>query len=196
MKKFNLIIGKRQIMISTLLLILAIAAYLNWLAAGDQSVKVMDVVESKKTESTTTNDDNSKNDDETESNYGEAVLVSAQPTTDYFNQAKMQKTATHDNTYEELNQIINSPGISPEKKNEAESKVLQLTEIKKQEETIENLIKIEGFEDCVTYIENNKVSTIVKAKNMSEAQAGKIKEIILRVTPQIKPYDIVVTPID
>ena len=106
MKKFNFIIGKRQIMVSTLLLILAIAAYLNWLAAGDQAITVMDVIHPKKTEISSQN-----NDAETDSanTYGATELVSGQSTNDYFNQAKLQKTASHAETSDELNRLISAP---------------------------------------------------------------------------------------
>jgi len=45
-KKFNLVIGKRQIVIASLLVTLSVAAFLNWqFATGDQAVTVMDVSE-------------------------------------------------------------------------------------------------------------------------------------------------------
>lgn len=189
MKKFNFIIGKRQIMVATLLLILAIAAYLNWLAAGDQSITVMDVLNPKKTEAVQQSSENENN-----STYGGTELVGSQQTTDYFNQAKLQKTASHAEISDELNKIINSPETSDSKKAEATDQALKLTEITKQEESIENQVKSK-FPDCITYIENDKVNVMVKTTEMDEAQAAQIKDIVINVT-NTKPYNIVITPME
>lgn len=205
MKKFNFIIGKRQIMVSTLLLILAIAAYLNWLAAGDQAITVMDVIHPKKTEISSQN-----NDAETDSanTYGATELVSGQSTNDYFNQAKLQKTASHAETSDELNRLISAPETPADKKAEASNQALKLAEIEKQEKSIENQVEAKGFSDCIAYVEKDKVSVMVKVKKaeesegqtnqtsgMTDAQAAQIKDIIINVT-NVKPYNIVVTPIE
>lgn len=211
MKKLNLIIGKRQIMISTLLLILAIAAYLNWLAAGEQSVSVMDAVNPKKTESAIT-----QNDSDSESNYGEAELVSTQttPNTDnYFSQTKLQKTRTRDDISEKLIEFINLKSTSEEKKQEAESKVLKLNEISEKETQIENQVRnTQGFSDCIatisiegdnTTLKENKdnktnkatsVQVAVKTQDMTDEQANKIKDIVKKVE-NVDPTNIVVIPI-
>ena len=190
MKKFNFIIGKRQIMVATLLLILAIAAYLNWLAAGDQSITVMDFLNPKKVETV-----QQSNNAETNSNYyGETELVGSQQTTDYFNQTKLQKTASHAELSDELNKIIHSPETSDNKRAEATDQVLKLTEIAKKEESIENQVKSK-FDDCVAFIDNDKVNVMVKTKEMTNEQAAQIKDIIINVT-NVKPYNIVIAPME
>lgn len=216
MKKFNFIIGKRQIMVSTLLLILAIAAYLNWLAAGDQSITVMDVLNPKKTDVSTQSSETETNPANT---YGATELVGNQTTTDYFNQAKLQKNASHAEASDELNKLINSPDTPTDKRTEATNQALKLAEIEKQERSIENQVMAKGFPDCVAYVEKNNVNAIVKVKKdetnenqnssetsenqnttndkakMTEAQAAQIKDIIINVTNE-KPYNIVVTPME
>lgn len=192
MKKFNFIIGKRQIMISTLILILAIAAYLNWLAAGDQSITVMDVLTPKKTE---TNSQNIENEEESNSNYGTAELVSSQTTTDYFNQAKLQKTTSHAETSDALQQIIDSKTTSDDNRNEATQQALKLAESEKKENSIENQVRTKGFEDCVAYVDKDNVNVVVKTKEMNPTQAAQIKDIIVNVTKE-KPCNIVITPME
>ncbi len=195
MKKINFVIGKRQIMISTLLLILAVAAYLNWqFTSSEQAVSIMNFVNAKKTASKSYAD----YDDETdgESNYGEAELVSnkTQTSNDYFNQAKLQKTASHAEASDELHRIMTDSESSTDKKNEATNQALKLAEIEQQENSIENQVRTKGFADCVVYVDNGKVNAMVKTEKMTADQAAQIKDIIVGVT-NVKPYNIVVTPV-
>jgi len=218
MKKLNFIIGKRQIMISTLLLILAVAAYLNWqFATNEQSISVMDVLNPKKTQNSpqSVGLNAAAND---ESNYGEAELVSNKIQadsaedknqndiqTDYFTQAKLQKEASRAETGEELQKTQSMPNISQETKEEAQRQYLKLTATAQQEQTIDSQVKAEGFSDCLSYISNNDtknedsndttVKVVVKTENqMTQAQAATIKDIVVGVT-NAKAKNIVVTPV-
>ncbi len=214
MKKLNFIIGKRQIMISTLLLILAVAAYLNWqFATNEQSISVMDVLNPKKTQTSPQSVELNTN---YESNYGEAELVSNkvpvetedenqnETKTDYFTQAKMQKDASRAETREELQKTQNMPNISPETKAEAQRQNLNLATIEQQENEIDSQVKANGFADCITYVTNKntnskdtpdpKVSVIVKTEQMTQAQAATIKDIVVGVT-QTEARHITVTPV-
>jgi len=99
MKKFNLIIGKRQIIIVALLITLSVAAFLNWqFATGDQAITV-------------TEDSTSEKKEEGSQNYGEAELVSKrtdnikkqnnQNDYDYIESLNLSKERNYDDRIEE-----------------------------------------------------------------------------------------------
>ena len=47
------------------------------------------------------------------------------------------------------------------------------------EVTIESLIKAQGFEDCVAYLDGESAKIVVKTEGLDKSQAAAIKEIIL-----------------
>ena len=50
------------------------------------------------------------------------------------------------------------------------------------EGTIESLVRAQGFEDCVAYLDGESAKIVVKTEGLSKAQAASIKEIILGET--------------
>ena len=81
MKKINMIVGKKQIVLAALVVILGVAVYLNWeFAKNDGQFDI--------TAGTTS-----------DKNYGDAALVNQ--TDDYFTQAHLDKQKTRDAPYRE-----------------------------------------------------------------------------------------------
>ena len=108
-KKLNLIIGKRQIIIVSLLVTLSVAAFLNWqFATGDQSIAV-----DEKKDSTT---------------YGETALVgkntkikeqndnkqSSNKLTNFIEQIKTTRDNTYEQKIEDNKEIIDSDRLKSE----------------------------------------------------------------------------------
>ncbi len=184
MKKINLIIGKRQIILSSLVLILGIAVYLNWqFSVGDDgAISVMDVLGTGKTQTSSAQ------------NYGEAELVSTPKINDYFTQARLDKKNSHDEAAEDINKLLSSSEISSDQRANATAQVLKITEMNEQETSIENQVKAKGFEDCVAYVEADRVNVTVKVKDMNAQQASQIKDIIVSTTG-VSASNIVITPI-
>ena len=44
---------------------------------------------------------------------------------------------------------------------------------------IENLIKAKGFQECMVYLENDKIDVLVKCTDMTDSEAAQIKDVIL-----------------
>ena len=45
--------------------------------------------------------------------------------------------------------------------------------------TIENLIRAQGFSDCVVYLDNDAAKIVVKSEGLEKGQVAAIKDIIL-----------------
>ena len=59
---------------------------------------------------------------------------------------------------------------------------VQVSKLIESEGTIESLIKAQGFQDCVAYLDGESAKIVVKTEGLDKAQAASIKEIILGET--------------
>ncbi len=191
-KKFNLVVGKRQIVIASLLVTLSVAAFLNWqFATGDQAVTVMDVSEKTKKDE----------EESSSSNYGEAELVSK--TTDkktnkiennLLKQARLDRATTMADAIDNTNNILKNQNLTETERNKAIEQSLQLTKKKNKQEAIESQIKTKNVvDDCVSFIEDNRVNVIVETDNLTDEKIAQIKDSVVSVT-NAPASNIVVTP--
>ena len=56
---------------------------------------------------------------------------------------------------------------------------VQMSNMIEKEGTIENLIKAQGFADCVVYLDKDSAKIVVKSDGLEKGQAAAIKDIIL-----------------
>lgn len=179
-----MIIGKKQIIIASLVLILGVAIYLNWqFASSDQALTVAEILGT---------------DTPTSSNatYGQAELVnSSEDANDYFDQARLDKQKSRDEESESLATIMNDPSLTDDQKSQATLEATNIAKMSEEETTIENQVKAKGFEDCIAYVDDSHVNVTVKAPDMDAAQAAQIKDVIINVTGT-DPSNIVVTPVE
>ena len=192
-KKFNLVIGKRQIVIASLLVTLSVAAFLNWqFATGDQAITVMDVSEKTK-----------KNEEENHSsNYGEAELVNKKTDkkigsvekNDYFKKEKIVRDSSYDDAIDNTNSILKNNNLSQDDRSKVLDQSLQLSEKKTQQEAIESQVKAKNLaDDCVSYGNGNRVNIYVKTGNLTDEKVAQIKDIVIGVT-DTSASNIVITP--
>lgn len=164
----NMIIGKRQIILASLVLALGIAVYLNWqFSSSGEDLSVTGELEEGK-------------------NYGDAQYVDKQFLPDdtvsadvYFAQARLTRTKSRDEAIETLTSMLKEADLTEEKKAEL---AVQATEVAKSieiEGNIENLIKAKGFEDCMVYLDGDQVNAVVKTAGLLDNEAMQIKDIIL-----------------
>ena len=174
MKKPTLIIGKKQIIMTCLTLMLAIAVYINYTTSPskmNKSGELIDVAEKGEIV-----------------NYGDTEFVNASPESyetkqiDYFAQARLDRMNGRDEAVQTLQTIIGGGDLT---ENEMVVNALDAVEVSKLiecEGTIESLVKAQGFEDCVAYLDGESAKVVVKTEGLDKAQAAMIKEIILGET--------------
>ena len=170
MKKPAMIIGKKQIIMTCLTLMLAAAVYINYSTApdikgGDDTVSVADT-------------------DDT-INYGDTEFVNAQPkpadvsSDDYFAQARLDKMNNRDEAVQTLQTMIGGGDVSEDEMVVNAIDAVEVSKLIESEGTIESLVKAQGFEDCVAYLDGETAKVVVKTEGLDKAQAASIKEIIL-----------------
>ena len=160
------IIGKKQLLIFTLVGALGLSVFINWYYSNPKQ----DIVEPELTE---------------KSNLGEAQYVNSNSITDsneFFNNANMNRTKAHDLAKENLNEIINNPNSSKETIDLAREKLFKISEQIKLEADIENIVKSQTNSQCLVTMSENNIEVILPKESINESLIVKIKNIILSKT--------------
>ena len=173
MKKPSLILGKKQIILSCLTLMLAIAVYVNY-ALSDH-----DLTTAEKTPSEGVT-------------YGDTAFVNAEaesvvlpdPATadnaaDYFAQARLERTASRDETVATLQSILGGGDQTEDELVTDAIAAVETSKLIESESTIESLIKSMGYQDCIVYLDGEGARVVVQSDGLDAAQAAAIKDVIL-----------------
>lgn len=186
--KAHIIVGKRQIIIAALVLILGAAVYLNWQmtdvpAVPDEAVDaeldpyLTDIAE---TGSEAAIEEGGSDGPEVKV-LGEAAFVNAEVLSGdaYFASARLARSKARDEAIETISAILNDDALSEADKQAASSKAMSLTDVIEAESRIENLIKAKGFADCMVYLTDSGASVVVKSDGLTQDQATQIKNIVV-----------------
>lgn len=167
MRKPNLIIGKKHIILACLTLILGAAIYMNYaIAPLDENLTAA---------GTGSGDTNSAE----AANYGDAAFVSTEGESDYFAQVRIARMTSRDEAVETLSAILGGGDLSGEETAVYTDKAVNLSKLSESENTIESLIKAQGFEDCVVYLNGTAANIVVKSEGLVPSEAAQIKDILL-----------------
>ena len=181
----NMIIGKRQIILASLVLGLGIAVYLNWqYASANLELPVV------------------ANPEEQADTFGEAQFVDAMPNAEmetepetFFVEAKMSRQKARDEAVETLADMLKDAELDEGQKAELTLRASDLAASIETEGKIENLIKAKGFDDVMVYYDTERADVIVKTPGLLSNEAAQIKDIILKET-EIAPQNITIMEIN
>ena len=170
MKKPVFIIGKKQIVMACMTMILGIAVYVNYVIADNSELKMADNI--------------SEGDEYGETqfvNAGESDLMDLSKVSaeDYFAQARIDKTTSRDEAVQTLQTVMGGGDIS---ENEAVVNALaavELSHMTELENKMESLIKAQGYKDCIVYLDENDARVVVQSDGLDTAKAASIKDIVL-----------------
>lgn len=183
-KRLNLIIGKKQIIIVGLTLILGVAIYVNYLVG--QNVK-SDI------------SGNKNNNSQSVGNYGDQQFVSSEKNNqipagntdsdakpvneskidEYFAQARLDKQASRAEAIEALQAIYGGGDSTQTELAVMAENAAALSGYIEKESKIENVLKAQGFNDVLCYLSENGASIIVKSDGLTTSQVAQIKNALL-----------------
>lgn len=167
--KMSVILGKKQIVLASLVTILGIAVYLNYVFAGTGNTDLL-TASSKSAE---------------EAHYGEAQLTQAEPAdgeSDYFASARLERRKARDEAIETLAQTLGADEMTDSEKELAAEKALQVSAQIESENKIETLVKAKGFTECLAYVDDGSARVIVQTEGLTAETANQIKNIIVEET--------------
>lgn len=169
-KRLNLIIGRKQIAVAGLAVLLGAAVYVNYL----YSAKPVETAESEKAETAT---------------YGEIrfvgadaegdIAIAASDSDEYFAQARLDKQKSRDESIEVLQSFYYGGDSTSEELAVISEDVRQVSGYIEAESRIESLLKAQGFSDALCYLTDSAANIVVKTKGLDTAQAAQIKSTLL-----------------
>ena len=171
-KRLNLIIGRKQIAVAGLAVLLGAAVYVNYLYSGSQQVKTSEPAETET------------------ANYGEikfvdtqlgdgTLSVGASASDEYFAQARLDKQQSRDESIEVLQSFYYGGDSTNDELAVIADGVMQVSGYIETESKIENLLKAQGFDDALCYLTGSTANVVVKTEGLNNAQAAQIKSTLL-----------------
>ena len=164
MKRLNLIIGKKQLVIASLTVLLGAAVAVNFAVSG-----------AKKNVSEKTAPVGGT------ANYGDAAYVSnsASGSDAYFAKARLDKQQSRDEAAQVLAAMYNGGDMTPDELSAVSANAKDLSDTIESEGRIETLLKAQGFSDALCYLSDNGANIIVKTDGLDAVGAAKIKSTLL-----------------
>ncbi|MBP1565005.1 MAG: SpoIIIAH-like family protein [Oscillospiraceae bacterium] len=175
MKKPALIIGKKQIIMACLTSVLAIAVYVNYVISDGAPDKGLSAENMSQSE-----------------DYGETKFVNAGQSDlanlenfenvsakDYFAQARIDKAASRDEAVQTLQSIMGGGDITENEAVVNAMAAVELSQMTELENKMESLIKAQGYNDCLVYLDEDDVKVVVQSEGLDTAQAAAIKDILI-----------------
>ncbi len=170
-KRINLIIGKKQLILGGLTVLLGVAVYANYLysTAGNEIPQQ----------------------DAAAGNYGDVRFVSSELTGEkeitvsstssdaYFAQARLDKQQSRDEAVEVLQSFYYGGDSTEEELAVIAQDVIQVGNYIETETKVENLLKAQGFAEALCYLSDSSANVIVKTTGLDNAQAAQIKSTLL-----------------
>ncbi|MEE1279777.1 MAG: SpoIIIAH-like family protein [Oscillospiraceae bacterium] len=164
--KLNMLIGKRQLILAGLVVVLGVAVYLNWEFSKNDLNLGTSGAESSKT-------------------YGETQLTDVKITETseaYFAQARLNRQKNRDEALESVQTMLQDTKLTDAQKSEISAKAAQIAELSQCETAIEELVKAKGFQECVAFVDGETASVVVSSDGLSDEQAAQIFDIVLGKT--------------
>lgn len=199
--------GKRELIMSALVVSLGAAVYVNWQFStnddklnagtdGDLGVAQYvnanissDTASSEKSESNTSSGNSDKDSANTSSkstssqNDKDSDTSSALSSVEeYFSKVRLERQQTQDELIELAEEIVNATDSSGSGKEEAVKHLNELSDTIQQQSNVENLIIAKGFDDCVAFIQNGECSIVVTGQELKSDLLIAIKDIVMGQT--------------
>jgi stage III sporulation protein AH len=200
---------KNQVIITALAIMIAVAGYLNFAEEKGSQIEDAIALEEGGEEVADADDDTTLTisdtvliDDEEEvaqatesdTDAGNAVLVSNTIGSDFFSAARLSREQTRAKNKEMLMEIVDNENVSEAQKEEAVNSIVELTEIAERETATESLLEAKGFSDVVVSIVDDSVDVIVNANELTEQEIAQIEDIVKRKT-EVGAENIVISPV-
>ncbi|KYH29815.1 MULTISPECIES: SpoIIIAH-like family protein [Clostridium] len=108
----------------------------------------------------------------------------------YFEEAQIIRDNNAAQALQNLKALIDDEHTSKEDRAELSKKYTNLALATTNQSQIETILKSKGYEDVLCYVQDNKVTVIIKSsKKLSESQQKQIQDVVMDVT-QIRDVEI------
>lgn len=172
-------LGRKQLVLASLVLALGAAVYLNWQFAGTNKLPVGDSESSASSQLGAAQLVNNA--------YVETVsddlLDSAQANTktDSFAEARMNRQTSRDEALELLDNVLEDVDADSEAKKAAVESASAMAQNILRESNVEGLLRAKGYEECVAYIADEQCSVLVSGE-LEDSDMLIVQEVVMEQT--------------
>lgn len=188
-KSSMIVLRRKQIVAVSLIVLVAVAGYLNWTFSSDSvdpDVATMYTEASKKLgEATMVSGDAQGGQQDAQGGEAGQPTSTPQAGNDYFSQAKMDRDIKRSESMEMLLELVNNPNTDSEARTNAENEVHKLASNTEIETNIENQIKAKGYANAVAFLINDpdgkasiSVAVATGPEGLNKQDAAIIQEIV------------------
>ena len=169
-KKFIEKVGKRNIVIAGVVLLVGLAVVLNVVIfAGRDS-----------------GFDGYDKDSGMSSSYGDETTAASADNNEpeqsvadsYFSSTQVSRARARDEALEVLQSVVDSAKTDEVAKTQALADISQIAKDMEAESNIETLVVAKGFEQCVAVISSGSINVVVKAETLTQSDIAIINEIV------------------
>lgn len=171
-------IGKRQIVLASLILALGAAVYLNWQFSDNELMKTSTNSVIGQAQLVNNQTDKSISNGEKENTKDKKASQGNMSADEYFADARTKRQKAQDQMAEMAKDILKSAESDENAKSKALESATKLANIYQQQTNIEELIKSKGFSDCVVFIQNKECSVVLKKNEVKDETNLVIKDIV------------------
>ena len=186
--------GKKELIMSALVVTLGAAVYLNWqFGANAENARAENIsdeelgqvhyvnAEIATTDSVLSNSNKKRPDsDASEKEKNSSVPLTNEE--EYFAKVRLERKKIQDDLIDLAKEIVEATDSSTKGKEEAVAHLNELSDIIQQQTNVENLIIAKGFDDCAVFIQNGECSVVVTGKELKSDTLLAIKDIVISQT--------------
>ncbi len=204
--KRKLILGKNQVVLSALVMMIAVAGYLNYIDQSQVGVSIaltdtgeiaaiigednlmptfandIEFIETVENPSIVSETVTLNLAEDEEATPGEAIFVSSTLDGSYFVQAKLEREQSRAKQQETLTTMINNDKLNEEQRGEFANEVLKMQQRIEKETAAEAVIKEKGLGEAYVRIDDKTVDVIVNKQELTEQDIAQIQDIVTRKT--------------
>ncbi|NLW74257.1 MAG: SpoIIIAH-like family protein [Clostridiales bacterium] len=179
LRRFIEKIGKRNLIIIGVVLLIGVAVWLNWMIFAN-------------------NDDGYTGYDKSsgmDTSYGVDTNTGADTNANldsYFASTQINRQRARDEALEVLQSVVENAAADKATRNQALADISKIAKNMEAEANIETLIIAKGFAQCVAVVNGDMATIVVEAENLTPADIAIINEIVYDQTG-IKPINITIT---
>lgn len=111
----------------------------------------------------------------------------------FFNEYRIERDRTRSEQVEILREIVNNPNSSGQMRQEAQQKLIAISDNLEKESKIENALIAKGLKEAVVVIQKGAVMVIVSSNGLRQDEIARIADIVVKVTG-CKMEDVVIVP--
>jgi len=111
----------------------------------------------------------------------------------FFSEYRIERERTRSGQVEILREIVNNPNSSTQMRQEAQNKLIRISDNLDKESKIENMLIAKGFKEAIAVIQEEGAMVIVPSEGLREDEIARIADIVIKVA-ECSIEDVTIVP--